>query len=213
VNELVTSWQDVGTSHKLLLLVSAAMENVARGLSMMTQHTIATSDAESQLIYFDDLLPLAGSPEEHVVGVYLLMEGTLSGRALLTMPLSSALCLADMLMMDPIGTAAELGELERSALAEAGNVIVSYFLNSITSLTGEDMRPSPPAVIVDMLGAIIEAVVSEAAILSDELLVLSSELTDSEGLIDAKLWVLPDVVVPQIDTRKEPQSSGVGVEQ
>lgn len=198
----ITSWQSMGSRAHMLHTVSAAMQNVARGISQMTMTPIDTTDADSRFLCFGDMTDLAGDPEAPMVGIYLLMEGELSGHALLTMPLESALNMADLLMGDPPGTATDLGELERSALAESGNLIVSYFLNSISSLTGEDMRPSPPAVMVDMLGAIMGVVLAEVAVASDDILVIGTDLCDPDGLVQARFWVLPDVVLPQIDNRQ-----------
>jgi chemotaxis protein CheC len=120
------------------------------------------------------MVACVGDPESEMVGIYLLMKGDLSGQAILIFPLASALNLADALLDAPLGTSSSLGDLECSALAEAGNLTVSYFLNAMAALTGIPLRPSPPAVMVDMLGAILNVVITSLAATSDDLLMIET---------------------------------------
>jgi chemotaxis protein CheC len=130
-----------------------------------------------------------------MVGIYLLMQGDLNGQAIMIFPLDSALNLADLLLDAPPGTATSLGELERSALAEVGNLTVSYFLNAMSALTGKPLRPSPPAVMVDMLGAILDVVAVSAAATSDELLIVETMLQEPDGDVQGRFWVMPDPAI------------------
>ena len=128
-----------------------------------------------------------------MVGVYLQMQGELGGQAMLIMTLSSALHLADLLMEQALGTATSLGDMESSALAEAGHLMVAYFLNAMAVLTGKPLRPSPPGVMVNMLGAIVSVLATCVGEESDELMIIETVLQDAEGLVKAHFWVLPDL--------------------
>ena len=128
-----------------------------------------------------------------MVAIYLQMQGDLSGQAMLIMTLPSALHMADLLMEEKVGTATSLGEMERSALAEAGHLMVAYFLNAMAVLTGRPLRPSPPAVIVDMLGAIASVPATRVGEESDELMIIETVLQDTGGLLHLRFWVLPDL--------------------
>jgi chemotaxis protein CheC len=193
MTEYLTSWHDPEAITRLTTLVSAASENAARGLSGMVGRSITTSAPRSRVVRFDDISTYIGSPESEMVGIYLLMEGNLSGQAIMILSLVSALNLADWLMDEPSGTSSILGSLERSALAEVGNLTVSYFLNAMAALTGKYLRPSPPAVMVEMLGAIINVVVTPMAMMSDDMLIIETILQDPEEEVQAYLWVLPDL--------------------
>lgn len=136
-----------------------------------------------------------GDPASEMACVHLLLEENLSGQSMLIFPVDSAHNLTDMLMDAPEGTPTSLGDLERSALAEVGNVIVSYFLNSIASLTGESLRPSPPVVLVDVPGEIVNAAITPVAVSIGDLLILETAFSDPSGLIQACFWVLPDLAI------------------
>jgi len=194
MNTQTVSWYEIGSVARVATQMSAAMQNAARGLSAMVRHPITTGTAEARMVRLDDIATCIGHPESETVGVYLLMHGELDGQAILILPLAQALNLVDLLMNLPPGTSSHLGDVERSALSEVGNLTVSYFLNAMAALTGRQLLPSPPAVIVDMLGTILNALALSVGALTDDMLVVETVLQDTHGLVEARLWVLPDLV-------------------
>ena len=193
MSEQSVSWYNVPLS-RLVLQVSAGMENAARGLSGMLGRTITTGTSQAKIVSFSELYKDIGHPETGMVGIYLLMKGDLSGQAILILTVESALDMVDLLMEDPPGTSTSLGDLERSALGEVGNLTVAYFLNAMSSLTGRDLRPSPPAVMADMLGAILNVLATTAGMTGDELLIIETVIQDpKDKLVEARFWVIPDL--------------------
>lgn len=193
MSEQEVSWYN-GPLSRLVLQVSAGMENAARGLSGMLGRTITTGTSQAKVVRFSELYKDIGHPETGMVGIYLLMEGDLSGQAILILTVESALDMVDLLMEDPPGTSTSLGDLERSALGEVGNLTVAYFLNAMSSLTGRDLRPSPPAVMADMLGAILNVLATTAGMTGDELLIIETVIQDpKDKLVEARFWVIPDL--------------------
>ncbi len=193
MSEQSVSWYN-GPLSRLVLQVSAGMENAARGLSGMLGRTITTGTSQAKVVRFSELYADIGHPETGMVGIYLLMQGDLSGQAILILTVESALDMVDLLMEDPPGTSTSLGDLERSALGEVGNLTVAYFLNAMSSLTGRDLRPSPPAVMADMLGAILNVLATTAGMTGDELLIIETVIQDpKDKLVEARFWVIPDL--------------------
>jgi chemotaxis protein CheC len=193
MSEQSVSWYN-GPLSRLVLQVSAGMENAARGLSGMLGRTITTGTSQAKVVNFSELYKDIGHPETGMVGIYLLMEGDLSGQAILILTVESALDMVDLLMEDPPGTSTSLGDLERSALGEVGNLTVAYFLNAMSSLTGRDLRPSTPAVMADMLGAILNVLATTAGMTGDELLIIETVIQDpKDKLVEARFWVIPDL--------------------
>lgn len=193
MNEQSVSWYR-GPLSRLVLQVSAGMENAARGLSGMLGRTITTGTLQAKVVRFSELYTDLGHPETGMVGIYLRMEGDLRGQAILVLSVQSALDMADLLMEEPPGTSTTLGDLECSALGEVGNLTVAYFLNAMSSLTGKDLRPSPPAVMVNMLGAILNVLATTAGMTGDELLIIETVIQDPQDkLVEARFWVIPDL--------------------
>jgi chemotaxis protein CheC len=137
-----------------------------------------------------------GNPEREMVGVYLQMYGDGQGQALLVLSPDSALRLVN-LMEVPRGTTPGIGLDERAALAEFGNVAFSHFCSAVVSFADTPMqiRPSPPAVVVDMQGAIASLTAIPVAATSDKVMIVETVFSDAAPTVRARFWVLPDCAV------------------
>jgi chemotaxis protein CheC len=112
---------------------------------------------------------------------------------MMIIPHHKALELADLLIDVPAGTTQHLGSLERSALGELGNLCGSFFLNSIAKQVGADFRPSVPAVMVDMVGAILDIVVATTGGNSEQALLMQANFMDGARNVEVDFWVIPDM--------------------
>jgi chemotaxis protein CheC len=148
-----------------------------------------------------DVLEMAGGAESVVLAIYLGITGSLQGHALLLFAPPDAHRLAQILLAGLLGpgelpfdpTADELvfDELEASALQEAGNITISAFLNEIGMHLHEPVQPTPPQLIIEMAGAVLDAVLLDLVTEADQ--VLAAKTTFSEGgrAIDGTMFVLP----------------------
>lgn len=196
----LATWFDAIPSSRWEGLLQTAMQGAARGLSEFVGHSVKITTLRVETVPLAQLAAYAGDPEAEAVGVYLLIEGDVCGQALLLMSPPAALNLVDMLLDAPPGATRRLGELECSALAEVGNLTVSYFLNAVAAFLEKpaSLHPSPPAVMVDMLGAILDVVAAPEADVCDDLLVVETAFaqatgtyTDAGRAAPVRLWVLP----------------------
>jgi chemotaxis protein CheC len=83
-------------------------------------------------------------------------------------------------------------EMEMSAMQEVGNIITGAYLNSLSMLTGLRVFPSPPALTVDMAGAILSVPAIEFGIYGDQILMIQSKFFD-EVQIDGYFILVPDM--------------------
>ena len=185
-------WQELIKGTRSEELLAAAMYHTAQNLSEMLGRPIDIDAPRVEKIPIHEVVSHAGGPETEMVGIYLLIDGDLGGQAVLMLSTREALQLVDLLMGLPEGTTTALGELERSALAETGNLTVSGFLNAVAALTGTPARPSPPAVVVDMVGAILDAIATTVAMVSDELFIVETTFREPDRAMKVRFWVLPD---------------------
>jgi chemotaxis protein CheC len=192
MSEHQAGWHIVGSISRMEIVVAAGVLNATRGLETFVGHPISMGTIQARMVRFDDLAASVGDPIDEMVGIYLQIKGDMGGQALLILPRTSALNLVSLLMRLPPGTIAELGEVERSALAEVGDVMVSYFLNAVAGLTGRPLLPSTPTVVVDMLANVLDVFVAPEDDRNGELMVMETVLNDTEGLVQAYFWILPD---------------------
>lgn len=173
-------------------MANEGVQHAARGLSDMVGETVTVSEPMVRLVPLTDIPLLLGGPENEAVGIYLQAEGKIGGQIMLILPLPKAQELVDLLMGEPVGTTRHLGSLERSALAEVGNLTGTFFLNAVALLTGLGGRPSPPAVMVDMLGAILDIIIATCGGISEQVLMIQASFLRGGREVEANFWVIPD---------------------
>jgi chemotaxis protein CheC len=174
-------------------IASAGIKNAAFGFSGMIGHKIEVSNPVARLVPLLSIPQIVGGPEDDAVGIYLRFEGDMVGQIMIIMPQRKALELVDLLMDLPSGTTKHLGSLERSALGELGNLCGTFFLNSMAKMVGASFRPTPPAVMVDMVAAILDIVVATAGGISEQVLLVQANFIDGPRAVEADFWVIPDM--------------------
>jgi chemotaxis protein CheC len=179
-------------SSLLRVIASEGVQNAARGFSGMLGKNLTVKEPTIRLIPLSEIPSTLGGPEKEAVGIYLRADGQLIGQIMLIVPIDKAMELVDMLMDVPAGTTQTLGSLERSALAEVGNITASFFLNTVASITGLEVVPTPPAVMVDMVGAILDIVVATIGGVVEQVLILQTMFMCGTREVEANFWVIPD---------------------
>lgn len=165
---------DQNQQARLFQIAHAGLQKAAAGLGEMIGqevHFSAPLLRQVPLCCFRDLL---GWPEAEAAAIYLRADGDFAGQFMLITTQENALAAVDHLLELPPGTTTRLGRLERSALAEMGNLALAYFLNAAAEGFGMDTRPTPPAVIVDMAGAVLDLLLLGWDGLSDQVTLFQS---------------------------------------
>jgi chemotaxis protein CheC len=178
-----------------------AMKHAGAALGSMSGQIVEVQTPQLRRCSAADVLAMAGGPESVVLAVYVGINGSLQGHALLLFSPEDAHRLAKILLAGLLGpgelpmersdNVLAYDELELSALQEAGNVTISAFLNELGSHLHEAVMPTPPQVVIEMAGAVLDAVLLDLVSEADQ--VLAAKTTFSEGgrAIDGTLFVLP----------------------
>ena len=185
-------------------IASEGIKNAADGFSGMVGRRIEVSNPDIELVPLLTIPKIVGGLEDDAVGVYLRFEGDMTGQIMMIIPHQKALELVDLLMGVEKGTTKHLGSLERSALGELGNLCGTFFLNSIAKTVGASFRPSPPAIVVDMLGAILDIVVATAGGVNEHVLLMHANFMDGIRFVETDFWVIPDMKALNNLLKKKP---------
>ncbi len=172
-------------------LVKTGIANSVIGLSQMVGRDIKASALTSRRIRVGEAINLLGGPETVVVMIYLSITGAATGHMIMAHQPKTAFELVDMLLDIPQGTTNELGEMERSALGEMGNILGSFFLNAIADAMDIDLRPSPPAVMMDMAGAILDTIMAHVLIDTDEITITETTFGTNDREVSGTFLVVP----------------------
>jgi chemotaxis protein CheC len=129
--------------------------HAATALSQMTNRTIMITVPRVNVRPLEEACDTVGTPDQVIAGILMHMMGDLTGRALLLFPQRSARTLCDFLLRREIGTTQDFGEMEQSALKEAGNILASAYLNALSDFMGMMLVPSVPSLVIDLSGAVL----------------------------------------------------------
>jgi chemotaxis protein CheC len=196
---------------RLQLVINRALSRSAETLSMMSGLDISISSSAVERVPLAEVPMALGAPDEPAVGVYVGMECEGNGYLLLLMDEAMAVRLAGLLLGEPADTIDIADELPASALAEAGNVSCSAFMNELGEATGLCLKAMPPVVVNDMRGAILDVAIADIAQNGDEALLIRTTLgradgsTGAEG-VNARLLVIPtpetlDAILERLGSR------------
>lgn len=100
--------------------------------------------------------------------------------------------LIQKMTMGMLPQGAEFEEMGLSAMREVGNIITGAYLNSLSTLTNLKIFPTPPALTIDMAGAILSVPVIQFGIYGDKILLIQSQFSD-EVELDGYFILVPDI--------------------
>jgi len=172
-------------------LVSQGSVNAVSGLAQMVGQEIHVTNLHARLVPVNETPDIVGGWEELTLGVYLGVSGSANGHMFLLYSPPTALALVDLLLGQPPGTTTDLDEMEESVMGEVGNIMGSFFLTALSDATGLTLQPSPPAVMMDMAGAILDVAMADILQESDDALVVETSFSSEDRQIEGTLLVMP----------------------
>ncbi|MBP5297644.1 MAG: chemotaxis protein CheC [Lachnospiraceae bacterium] len=165
--------------------------NAMTALSQMLNCKVDMKVPQVKLLEFKDVATLMGGEEQILVGVFLGVEGDITGSMMFLIELEAAKHLIGKLMGMEIQPG-ELGEMETSAMKEVSNIITGAYLNSLSTLTNMMIYPSVPFLAVDMAAAILSVPAIQFGMVGDKILLIQSQFSDDID-IDGFFVLMPDL--------------------
>lgn len=166
--------------------------NAMTALSQMLQCKVDMKVPQVRLLEFSEVGELMGGEEQIMAGVFLGVEGDITGSMMFVVEEQSARHLIQKITMGMLPEGNEFDEMGLSAMQEEGNIITGAYLNSLSSMTNLTVIPSPPAVTVDMAGAILSVPAIQFGIYGDKILLIQSQFYD-EVKLDGYFILIPDL--------------------
>ncbi len=166
--------------------------NAMTALSQMLGCKVDMRVPQIKLLEFNEVGELMGGEEQIMVGVFLGVEGDITGSMMFLVEKNSAKHLINKLMMGMAPEGEDFTEMELSAMKEVGNIITGAYLNSLSVITNLKIFPTPPDVTVDMAGAILSVPAIQFGVVGDNILLIQSQFFD-EVEIDGYFILIPDL--------------------
>jgi chemotaxis protein CheC len=172
-------------------IIGGGVNNAVVGLSQMAGQDVKITSMKIKKVPVKDIPALFGGPEALIIAVYLEISGTANGHMVVVYQPNVAFDLIDILLGQPAGSTKQLEDMERSTLGEVGNIMGSFFLNFISDTTGMRFLPSPPAVMMDMAGAVLDATLANILAYSDETYVMETVFGTNDRQVSGTFLVMP----------------------
>ena len=144
------------------------------------------------IVPFPNFMDLYNGPETMVAGMYTPVFGDISGSILLIFPKDDAMRVVDLLWGQTIGTTKTFKEKDRELLRQAANILVASYLSALTKFVKLTSLAASSAISLDMLGAIVDAIVIEANIKPEEAVLVETDLVVSAHRVKGLMLFIPD---------------------
>ncbi|UCF97560.1 MAG: chemotaxis protein CheW [Spirochaetaceae bacterium] len=154
-----SSWGEAALSHFEEILIDGAVQ-ASQAISELLKRDIRVGFPESKIVPIGDVAAALGGEEIPVGGIFVEIEGDIKGGTLMVLPESYMRQFGDLLLGREAGMTTEIGDEERSALKETGNILSASFVGAISDATGLDIRLRVPELGMDMCLAVIDAVLA-----------------------------------------------------
>ena len=167
--------------------------NAATALSSMLGCAVRIDLPEVRIMGYNGAIEWIGGPEAITAGVLVRLGGEINGIMLSVQQMEFVnLVLQKMIGREAAGYE-ELDDLDRSALIEVGNIMISTFINALSSLAGITIKLSVPGFAVDMQGAILTVPMAEFGGQSDYIMTIGSNFICGQRTVPCRLLLSPDI--------------------
>jgi chemotaxis protein CheY-P-specific phosphatase CheC len=174
--------------------IGEGFESARKTLGVLTGREVEVTSVTSCEVSLSEVPFLAGAPESLVLASYVRYSGDCRGQILILYRPDNARDLARSLVPEFLAEleGAESEVLLESVVSEVSNILGSAALNAIADGTESTLRPSPPYIIRDMAGAILEAALASGAVLSEKVPVVDVAMKLGETNVGAEMIFLPE---------------------
>ena len=167
--------------------------NATTALSVMLNSGLRVEVPVVKILKFDDIADMIGGPDTVIAAVLTHFSGEVSGMTLFVLELEEAKNLAGTMLGKTYGDDfVEFDHMDKSALKEIGNILMSSYISSISTLTNLKLSIAPPAICVDMAGSVLSLPISELGQVGDQALIIDSKFLDNERPINGFLLFVTD---------------------
>lgn len=164
---------------------AGSLASILKDKITMTVPEVATPE-------FKNLPDILNGAEKIVASVFVRISGDIKGTIMYVMDEHSACMLTNVLLNKRNISLYDFGEMELSVVTEIGNILVSSYLMSMTSLLNLNIERSVPYLSIDMAGAVLSVPATEFAKVSDTVLLIKSTLKDNKYNMFGFFILIPD---------------------
>lgn len=167
--------------------------NAATALSSLLGKGVRMTLPDVQILGYNEAIKFLGDPEEIVAAILVKMTGEINGLMLFILKLDFINEVLNSVMHEKIDDYYQLNVLETSALEEIGNIIISSYVNAMSTLSDVTINLSVPDIAVNMLGGILSVPMVEFGYQTDKMMMISGQFIIGGKVLHSDLLMMPDI--------------------
>ena len=160
--------------------------NAATALSSMLGCEVRIDVPEVRIMGYNEAIDWIGGP-------VVRMGGEVNGIMLSVQQIEFVNLVLGHMVGREIEDYSQLTELDRSALVEVGNIMISTFINALSGLADLTIQVTVPAFAVDMQGAILTVPMAEFGGQSDYIMTIGANFICNRRIVPCRLLLSPDI--------------------
>ena len=167
--------------------------NAATALSQMIGKEVRITLPEVRIMGYNEAIEWIGGPESITAGVLSQLGGEINGIMLSVQQMD----FINLVLSNVLGASVKdfngLHEMQISTLVEVGNIMISTFINALSSLAEITTHLTVPAFAVDMQGAILTVPMAEFGGQSDYIMTIGADFICHGQKVPCRLLLSPDI--------------------
>ena len=167
--------------------------NAATALSGVLGCEVRITMPEVRIMGYNEAIDWIGGPEIITAGVLVRLDGELKGIMLSVQQLDFINLVLSRTVGQVVEDYSQLTDLDRSALVEVGNIMISTFINALSGLADLTITLTVPAFAVDMQGAILAVPMADYGGQSDYIMTIGADFICNQRAVPCHLLLSPDI--------------------
>lgn len=167
--------------------------NAATSLAKMLDRQIDMKTPAVRIMDISDVDKAMGGPETPMVAILVEVLGDIHGIMMFVVGQQFTAGLLHTLLGDESVDCMNLTEMQSSALAEIGNIMIGSYVSAIAALANLNIGVSVPAVTADMIGSLLTVPAAEMGAVSDKIIFVEDDFKGSNGTITANMMLIPSL--------------------
>ncbi|HCR44591.1 MAG TPA: chemotaxis protein CheC [Ruminococcaceae bacterium] len=167
--------------------------NAATSLAQMMNSKVDMVTPVVRILDISEADNALGGPETLAVAILAELYGDIHGIMMFVISQGFTKALLKSLLNEEHSDCRRLSDMEKSALSEIGNIMISSYANSIATLSKLNIQISVPAVTSDMVGALLTVPAAEMGSVSDKIIFIQDDFITLNKTISADMLLIPDI--------------------
>ena len=176
--------------------------NAATALSSLLSAEVKMPLPKVEILEFNEALGHLGNPEDVVAAILVEMSGEIQGIMLFILSKEFSDEIIFRVTGQPEVDFLNMKDIETSVLTEIGNIMISSYINALSSLTNVNVTLSVPQMAVNMLGGILSLPMAMLGLNSDRIMMITGKFKIEGRELDSDMLLLPDVESLNVLMRK-----------